>query len=92
MVRLKVKKEPKEKGQAPANFNSSMVRLKAIPPVKPSFLFIFQFQYGAIKSHPPTTLHPLLMYFNSSMVRLKVNRFGIEEHNRFSISIPVWCD
>ena len=69
-----------------------MVRLKVKEgKIKKLDAYVFQFQYGAIKSHPDETLGMKLTYFNSSMVRLKGNRiatFG----NICKISIPVWCD
>jgi len=49
-----------------------MVRLKVLGKVAEIIVvIIFQFQYGAIKSHKSYTYFNLFLYFNSSMVRLK---------------------
>ncbi len=54
-------------------------------------LSIFQFQYGAIEGTSRSFPHYLRFYFNSSMVRLKVQHVGALPRT-FIISIPVWCD
>ena len=42
------------------------------------YFVVFQFQYGAIKSYLGVYIRLLYLYFNSSMVRLKVlNKFYV---------------
>jgi len=42
---------------------------------------LFQFQYGSIKRIPSITKTPRLSYFNSNMVRLKVQPFQVFDLN-----------
>ena len=71
MVRLKVKLINKQLCQLP-NFNSNMVRLKVEQNGwNVNQIYIFQFQYGSIKSFPKTKAIAFCFYFNSNMVRLK---------------------
>ena len=51
----------------------------------------FQFQYGAIESCCIRSMSVVYLYFNSSMVRLKVKIKPFPGAVN-SISIPVWCD
>ena len=50
-----------------------MVRLKDGNRDKKTAVILFQFHYGTIKSTPPLRPPALPAYFNSTMVRLKVN-------------------
>ena len=52
----------------------------------------FQFQYGAIGSNNTTNPYIWSIRFNSSMVRLGVNRQHCYTVIISIVSIPVWCD
>ena len=70
MVRLKDRPNSK-KCKLLANFNSTMVRLKALRVDLLRTFFKFQFHYGTIKRFTRLVLTTSLIYFNSTMVRLK---------------------
>ena len=57
-----------------SNFNSTMVRLKALQKWKEISQAAFQFHYGTIKSLFLVILIGKQTNFNSTMVRLKVRR------------------
>jgi len=91
MVRLKVNWQ-NSIVTMPTDFNSSMVRLKVEAETLDSLVeYIFQFQYGAIKSQLGYKGYIQLANFNSSMVRLKAITFK-QIRLPIYISIPVWCD
>ena len=73
MVRLKV--VGKDKGQEDQkHFNSTMVRLKGLPPLRPlSLFFNFNSTMVRLKVCSCFGLMDYLTYFNSTMVRLKEN-------------------
>ena len=71
MVRLKVK-STQCMGKRRKNFNSTMVRLKGKDGTIIENNSIFQFHYGTIKSICRLKLTTTVVYFNSTMVRLKV--------------------
>ena len=78
-------------GLQAANFNSTMVRLKALQRWKEVAQAAFQFHYGTIKRNSGKVLSDYPQYFNSTMVRLKVQRIYAKEVSR-NISIPLWYD
>ena len=74
------------------SFNSNMVRLKDnFKFNQDNGTYLFQFQYGSIKSYYAS--HPDLLNagFNSNMVRLKEN-IKISFSGRQQVSIPIWFD
>ena len=68
-----------------------MVRLKGTAEAGIRQLIEFQFHYGTIKRTDGDPRYLDLLYFNSTMVRLKVRRLACFSRC-FSISIPLWYD
>ncbi len=75
----------------PSYFNSSMVRLRADGRRSIGRRYLFQFQYGTIKSSGNSIRGKLRDYFNSSMVRLR-EALVRKTSGFIRISIPVWYD
>ena len=71
---MKVRLKPmlqKQQAWSEQSFNSMKVRLKLFGMLRRSYVSLFQFHEGPIKTHLTMTLALLLLCFNSMKVRLK---------------------
>ena len=76
-------------------FNSKLVRLKGGVDAElvAGVAGEFQFQTGAIKSHPKRRAPTMRsLCFNSKLVRLKAVKPGVNPEKVYRVSIPNWCD